>query len=369
MNFKNLVVFFIFIVSVTAFAGTCPAPSSATAPHVFAKVKFNKKSKLYTYSYTVQNGRNAKIPIDEFDLVVSKKPKIKNTPEKWIHHYFDSGEQSNLSWVTVWVKNGDKISEPGSPLPIPEYAIRPNKSVSGFSIESLNPPGPIQYLVDGTTAIPVVDPTPDDDEPEVECPGWTVHNPRFKSLPTGMTIGPMDPGIVPVKIRLREKEGRYAGGPWSPKKPYGQVSVLVVSTHSFDASKIDVSSISFGPGEAVPIAHKLVRGDFGKPYDLRERTDWEEFVEGKSVHRSKFKNLLLVFDLKSLDVQCGLDQAVFLHGKTTTGKKIFGAAKTNLIGCHPGHPGWHHPDIRHRNWEKRHPGHKYKEHPHPWDGE
>lgn len=369
MIFRVPIILVFTFLSTPIFASTCPIPESATDPGLTAKVVYNGKTKLYKYSYTISNGKRALIPVEQIEILMANAPQKMRAPEQWTSVFMPGLDPLTLDWTTVYVSEKNAHKHPFADLVTPDFAIKPGHSQSGFSFESPNPPGPAQFYASGSTQIPYVSPTPDDDEPEVQCPGWDPYAPRTQKLPTGMTIGPMEPGTIPVKIRLREKEGRYACGPWNPKKPYGQISVLVVSTRSFDASKIDVSSITFGPAEAIPVAHKLVPGGFGKPYDPRERTGWETFIEGKSTHHSKFKNLLLVFDLKSLDVQCGLDQAIFLHGKTTTGKKIFGGTKTNLIDCHPGHPDRHHPDIRHKNWERRHPGHKYKERPHRWDGE
>jgi hypothetical protein len=46
-----------------------------------------------------------------------------------------------------------------------------------------------------------------------------------------------------------------------------------------------------------------------------------------------YKNTLLTFDVSSLDIQCGMDQALFLRGKTKSGQQFVGAVSANVVGC------------------------------------
>jgi hypothetical protein len=132
--------------------------------------------------------------------------------------------------------------------------------------------------------------------------------------------------------------------------------VLIFSTHTFDASQIDVSSIMFGPAYVAPISSKLVPAGMGESIGLDESAEWEKMLaqfDPNSVDRKNIpkQNLLLIFDVASLDVQCHLDQALFLRGTTTTGQQIVGGVSTSVVGCGPNEIGTHkHSKIPHRWW-------------------
>jgi len=157
-----------------------------------------------------------------------------------------------------------------------------------------------------------------------------------------MAIGPSSPNVVSVAIRLRDEGGEHQHGPIDPDKASGNIEVLVLSSQSFDASEINVLSIRFGPGQALPLSSMLVpaTGELAGQGD--EREDWErsrdKFGNDKDGNPTS-QNLLLIFDLKSMAVQCVLDKALFLSGTTKSGDGIIGGVSSHLAGCNVRDPG------------------------------
>ncbi|MBC7385590.1 MAG: hypothetical protein H7301_05415 [Cryobacterium sp.] len=161
-----------------------------------------------------------------------------------------------------------------------------------------------------------------------------------------MTTGPSDPNILTVSLRARDKKGDGRCSPIQPKKPSGQISLLVLSTKDFDATQIDLGSIVFGPAYASPVISKPSPIGHGEKISSDPQVDWEESL--KSVRPElmdrkgvKFKNLLLTFNVADLDVQCNLDRALFLRGKTNSGQSIVGAIKAEIVGCKDKETGTH----------------------------
>jgi hypothetical protein len=159
-----------------------------------------------------------------------------------------------------------------------------------------------------------------------------------------MTVGPADPNVTSVAIRLREEKGERHCGSIEPDKAKGKISVLVLSTKTFDATQILPSSITFGPEEVAPLSSRLVPigGENKARWDEHEA--WEKAVDTKEdpkedSKKAKRQNLLLVFDLPSVGIRCGLDKALFLNGKTVGGTQVFGGVTTPLTGCDVHKPG------------------------------
>jgi hypothetical protein len=289
----------------------------------------------------MKNGINALIPIDYFGVLINQAPSDFQSAQSWRGRFLSAlgSNPPEFVWSTIEVKSSeaDKVTGDGTLSP-PIYAIPPGKSLSGFEISSPQPPGVVQFFAQGFTQVATSTPIPGNDEPVPSCPAWDFENPQLQTQVTGVTTGPSDPATISVTIRAREESGLRHCKAINPKKPTGKISVLILSTHDFDASQINVSSVVFGPGYATSIASKLVQTGRGEKIGSDERADWERKFESfhpehgdrKNVHP---KNLLLTFDVKSLDVQCGLDQGLFLRGMTNSGQQIVGAISSNFAGC------------------------------------
>lgn len=315
-------------------ADTCPVPYTSIDPSVSSNVSFDKMTGNYIYSYEIQNGSSALIGIRAFKPVLVQVPSSILSPIHWHSDFVAVTPPFELEWSSLPSK---RWAEP---------LIDPGKLLSGFSFHSLQPPGAIQYTAEGRTGIPESSPPEPgaaDDEPDPNCPGWDFDNPRFQTLVTGLTTGPLAPNTISVPIRFRGEGGKNPRWPVNPNADKGKVSVIVLSTRDFDAGRIDLSTIKFGPGKAAPVSTKVTAR---RPEDDNpsEREDWEKQVlllHGEDSRKTTRSNLLLTFDLAALQIRCVLDKALFLTAKTSDGKNVFGGVSTKLSGCDAKHP-----DIR-----------------------
>jgi len=300
----------------------------------------------------MKNQASAQIPLDYFGLLLNQAPSSSLSAENWNGQYISlDSSPYRFRWNTVLVDPSlaNKVSGDGT-LSAPVYAIQPGKSLGGFEISSAQVPGIVQFFAQGFAQIASGTPTLQNDEPVPSCPQWDFENPQIETQVTGATVGPSDPSTVSVRIRAREETGIHPCQPINSKSPAGKIAVLVLSSHTFDPSEIDVTSVIFGPSYAAPISSKLVPTGLGESIGSDERAEWEKALEAllpessdrKNVHP---KNLLLVFDVPALDVQCGLDQSLFLRGKTTAGQQFIGAVPAKVAGCGSNEVGKH----------KRHP--------------
>jgi hypothetical protein len=275
------------------------------------------------------------IPIDFFILSMWQSPSSSKSPTHWLADFQSAapGIPADFSWTAV---NSSRYKS---------VEIAPGQTLSGFSLQSPQPPGPIEYFVDGQTGVPSSSPPAEgaaDDEPAPDCPNWDFNNPRMQTLVTGLTTGPQNPNTVSVAIRLRDEPGAHVCSPINPNAPSGKLSALVIGSKTFDPAQLIVSSVKFGPNGASPLSSKLVPagGENIAPWD--EHAEWEgllKAVQPDCDANPKKQNLLLVFDQSALGVQCGLDQAIFLSGQMQGGSNIFGAVSSRFVGCDINHPG------------------------------
>jgi hypothetical protein len=348
MNMKKTIIVSSAVVTTVlngpSFADTCPVPNTSVSANIKAAVSMDSKTGLYKYSYVVGNDRDSKKDLNRF-LVVTPMP-VQNieAPPHWDPKTgSEAGSApSRINWSTSDI-DPKLMNEPapddGSLAPA-FYAIKPGASLKVFSFMSPNPPGPAKYMIQGdTTELPKATPTDEDDEPLPNCPGWDFTGPKYETMVNGITQGPMDPSVTSVAIRLRDGDNDSPYGAFHPLQPKGKLSVLILSTKTFDASTMDPATVQVGPGKASPLNSKIVT-----PKDRRaeESEDWENsvgFLKQKLDDKDKKqkKDLLLVFDVKAVGVRCVLDHALFLTGKTKDGKAIMGAKAIRVEGCNPRH--------------------------------
>jgi hypothetical protein len=322
-------------------ANTCPTPPTSVEATISSTVSFDSKVNQYTYRYTVQNLKSSLLSIDRFLVLVPTQPSSMQPPNNnWDADFGTKPPRAN--WSTYLsdpsLPHSHQI-DPNSKGPRPAfYAIKPGARLSGFSFQSPNPPGVTQYMIEGNTAIPSVTGTADNDEPLPNCPGWDFTGPKYQTMVSGITQGPSNPNVTSVVMRLRDADGDRPYGAFHPQDPKGKMSVLIPSSKAFDASTIDPSSIHFGPGLATPSSSKLVETRQEKFEN--EREEWEKFFDLFSIDKREDskekiqkKNLLMVFDVKSIGVRCVLDQALFLTGKTKDGKAITSGKSIRIEGC------------------------------------
>ncbi|MBI3555080.1 MAG: hypothetical protein HY074_02300 [Deltaproteobacteria bacterium] len=316
--------------AVGARADHCTTPPTSIDAAVSSSASYDANNKLYTYSYKLQNSKTSMLSIERFIVPTYSNPNSSTTPANWWGRYMDEG-WPRMNWSTYLSHPpGVKAPAPTTSGYRPKYfALKPGDSLNGFSFQSPNPPGVGMFFVEGDTPPPTSTPTATDDEPEPNCPGWVTSGGKLENMVTGMTQAPAAPNTISVVIRMRSSDGNSGVGPFDPARPGANVTVIVQSSKTFDAATVDVSSIKFGPGKAVPISSKLVPSN-GQSSDS-EAEDWEKSASpGKAGDQAK--NLFLSFDARSIGVRC-IDHALFLTGKTTNGKAIIGGKQIILNGC------------------------------------
>ncbi len=331
-----------FAISQFASADYCPTPSTAFQGTISSSVKYDSKTKTYTYSYTIKNDLGSLVPIEGLFLFLSEKPTTIEQHANWDSTFYGADSSpARLIWSTFYATGKFDPSRPeAGQRRVPDSAVKPGKSLSGFSFKSPNPPGSIQYFPDGFTQLPMSVATADNDDPDLNCPNIDQENPQFRGMATGITTGPMDPSVLPLKLRLRKPGGRERCGEINSKSPPEKISLLVIGTKEMDVGKIDISSLRFGPDEAAPISSKIVGSDFHSGNDHEMQEEWESHSERlKGKRNLSNKNLLLTFNVKDLGVQCNLDHALFLKGNMQNLENIFGGVTTKWVGCDIKHPG------------------------------
>lgn len=333
-----------WVFTLTAFSqSSCPTPPTSIDPSISSVASYNVNTQMYNYRYTVRNAKDSLLPIDYLTVLINDQPSNVQSPANWSGSYITLADiPFNLSWSTIDVSSSAIVQANSSDLPVPTFAIQPGAQLEGFILSSSNGPGILQYYTEGFTQIPSATPTPSDDEPNPNCPGWDFISPYFQTLVTGIATGPSSPNVISVRLRLRDEAGEHQYGSINPKTPTGNIGVLVRSSRTFDASTINVPSIRFGPANAIPLSSRLVPSNSGKDASADEREEWEIIQDKLNSDQGgnvKPENLLLIFDLKSLGVQCVLDKALFLTGTTQSGEGIIGGVSTRTVGCDIHHPG------------------------------
>jgi hypothetical protein len=360
-NLLRTISFLFFIGAQASWADMCPTPSTSIDPRLEAKVTFDKKTNQYLYSYSISNGSDAKTAIERFRIEMSTNPQASTSPNKWFPRYLANHNIPTLNWSTTYINLGAKGL--GGGLPVAAYAVRPGQKLSGFSFKSPLPPGAARFLADGFYQPPTTTPTVTDDEPAPNCPGIDLVNEVDDTMVTGLTVGPLPPDTISPKMRLRDETGEHKCGPIDPSQASGNVTLLILSSSTFDASQINVSSVRFGPAQVAPLRSEVISSKEDDDRD-DEREEWErmsEHSDKNTDHKkdSKLKNLLLTFDLKSLDVQCVLDRALFFSASTNSGQKVIGGVSAHTVGCNVRRPGVHAHHKKHERFgSARKPGHK-----------
>lgn len=181
INFKiNLSIFSMAaFMSVAAQSQTCPIAPTQVKATVQSKVTYDKKSQLYTYSYTISNSRDSSLGIADVALILKNKPLNILGPQKWLPDFVSyRNGASAVYWSTA-----NKAAN-----------IKVGGSLSGFSFQSPNPPGVAKLLVEGNADVPSSVPTATDDEPEPDCPGFFNDREPLDDRVTLITEGPEDHG-------------------------------------------------------------------------------------------------------------------------------------------------------------------------------
>jgi hypothetical protein len=315
MNLTTLLI--TLVIGQSAVAQTfCPPGPGEVDPVVKAKVSFDRKKKIYTYSYEVKNGITAKIPLNSFELRSDYDVRNIKVPSKWLGEDVKFDEVGYIQFAAAL-----------------NYVL-PGKSLSGFSFTSDIAPGFVPSNFDGKTQSPVVQASKGDDEPVPQCDGFFYDRPAIESNPIGFTIGPALKDTVTAKLKYINKSHRHFDhknrAPLDPTSK-GQVKLELRSQSDLDVEQIDLASLKFGFGKAKPVATKIItkKGDDKDSDEVEKSNDSANSKDGDSKHddgevraegddgpRSKApkSKLVLTFNLEDIGIRCQLDHALMLNG-------------------------------------------------------
>lgn len=314
---KTTKLFFLFISLAMSFVDAatvkCPVSPNAFEPVVTSQVSFDKKTNLYTYKYSIKNLGSSKVPIFAFYVQTIIKSESQKSPVTW------TAEGLRSNWIKGSMDWSGKDIDPG-------------QSLSGFELQSKYPPGITKYAMLGSSDDdPTVVMEADADEAIVPvCPGFYLEGSSAKSpVPIGITIGPVPPSRIIARIRIkRSPDKKYQGYhdeeaslKISPLDT-GLIQVVLLGDKDLDVTKISLDTLRFGQGEAKPVKTSIVDR-------IKEDGDAEM---NEHLKKNKFKNLLMEFNLKDVNVLCDVDRALFLTGKYET-KDLFGAVKIKHVLC------------------------------------
>lgn len=298
----------------------CPnvAPTQI-APQIESTVKFNKKTKVYSYIYKVTNLPEAAVPMWKFSIEADAKPLSIASAKGWESGGFDK-ETREIAWNYTAVNNG-------APL-------RPGKAAAGFSIESKNAPQRVRIFADGdVTDVPTVKFDNDEDEVNADvipCVGYFKGEGNRDQL----TLAGMGPGLNRVDVVTRIKrpgDKLWVGNPDEPGElqlstlDEGALELVIFDSKGVDVSQIKLPSLELGTGHAkINPAKVVIRGGFTEPLDA---------AGFAHVKKNPGNYLKVEFSLQDLHLRCNADKALFLTGNFDDGKELFGAVNIKAEAC------------------------------------
>lgn len=313
---KYFVLIILFQIQIV-FAGTikCPTPPTAVAPEIQDKVNFDKKTGLYKYQYVVSNKLEAKIPIRQVSIKTFSPVENVRSPAFWQYGGY-SADNKKIFWsYDVFRKK----------------LIKPGETLSGFEFTSKEPPGLVKFYAygkpDGLQTVIADTAGEGENESEFSCPGFFYDG--FESDVTLVTLGPLPPNQVDVKLRMKKLKDKKWQGKHDDEATLevspldiDRVQVMLFDDKEIDTSKIKLESLEFGFGKAKPIKTYFVS-------DFKDEVE-DEIKEHVKKHRAS--HLVMEFDLAAVNVRCDVDRALFLTGKIDT-RNLFGAVKIKHSIC------------------------------------
>jgi hypothetical protein len=259
-------------------------------------VTFDAVTGRYTYRYSVANDASSAQEVNIF--AVDFVPPISNirSPQGWAGSTHDT--RNTVEWYSWQVAPAPPGEVDRGDIPPAIHQIKPGAFLAGFSYESPNPSGSVNYYVTGYVPLPSAR-LGELEAEEIEEACVESTGPFFNVAVVGATQGPVT--FAPVQIRLQP--GRV------PIKT-GTTVVAILASPAFDATRVDATSVRFGPGGA------KAKGA-GRKIDVNG--------DGRL-------DLVLEFDSKAAAISCQ-DQSGTLIGKTRDGKEFRGSDGSSRAEC------------------------------------
>ena len=169
---------------------TCPIGPDRVDATVGVSVTHDPASGIYAYAYTLKSAPSSAQEIESFELVAADPVAIQ-APPGW--NGLMTYDQRTVLWMAFELDPAiaDVVTNDAS-VPPSIANIKPGKSLAGFSLRSLSPPGPVTYTVKGYAPVPFEPTTDEPDEEWEEYSVWILDN-CTSSLTgrTGTTTGPV----------------------------------------------------------------------------------------------------------------------------------------------------------------------------------
>lgn len=140
---------------------------------------------------------------------------------------------------------------------------------------------------------------------------------------------------VPVKVEFKKVSVPIDIRPESPRNVVnldskGRLPVAIFSTPTFNATRVRLDTVRFGPGGAKPVAGDDDRKDEDR--DKEEREDRRERMEHvEDINGDGLPDLLLFFRIQEIGLTCA-DKQTTLTGFTLRGERISGSDTVQPIG-------------------------------------
>ena len=132
----------------------CPPGPDRVDASVHVDVTFDDASGKYTYAYTLSNSSTSPQELERF-VVDADLPLNILAPTGWLGIVpFDGAfEGRSVSWMAVDLDPADLLRDTGAGIPGSPSNVKPGESRPGFSVQSLNPPGAVNYELYGRATV------------------------------------------------------------------------------------------------------------------------------------------------------------------------------------------------------------------------
>jgi hypothetical protein len=300
--------------SALAQTGTCPPPPTLFSATVNANVTFNPTTNLYTYTYTISNAASSQQAIQDFLVDFASPISNVSDPTGWTNEIV-SGRSTEYWDATL--AGALPAGEPDvGQIPPGLDEIKPGSSLGGFSFQSPNPPGPVNYYLHGyidyvaffganSGANTYKGVETQQENLIADCP--QSYGGFFDLAVKGNTQGPVT--FIPVQIEI--KRGSATSTAPINVMAQGEIPVTVLSSSSFDVTTIDPSTARFGPGIATPL----------------NGTAHQEDVNGDGA-----TDMVFHFDSGAAAIPCGATSAT-LMATTLSGTTVQGSDSVVTVPC------------------------------------
>ncbi|RJR44998.1 MAG: hypothetical protein C4567_03730 [Deltaproteobacteria bacterium] len=161
-----------------------PTPANQLSVLVSANVTYNSSSALYTYTYTLTNADTSEQKAWMFALQLDSGVENPTSPAGWTFAQHD--DRPIVSWAATdtGLLPPDFIDDGN--LPPSPFSIVPGETLTGFELDSPDPPGNVPFFIQGETKLAQVA----TDTGDLPMEGVEIRDFTENSY-TGFTVGPV----------------------------------------------------------------------------------------------------------------------------------------------------------------------------------